>query len=407
MGQIVRRGEQFETVISADHRGQILQSGPDSGLVDAFGRQRVSEPFTMFDSIHRYDRGLDQWNEIVTGSGAAEHLPSESSIALTVTASGDSILRRTKRRFPYQAGKSLSVMQSFVGVPPTEDLVQEIGCFDSNNGIILRADGLEVQFVIRSSAGGSMEENVVPQSEWNIDTFPLLDFSKANIFTRDLEWLGVGRVRAGFVVDGEVRYCHEFNHANAITSVYMTTATLPLSYRLAAEGEVNGTMKEICCSVMSEAGYEPDGAIYTAGRGADSFGTITAETIVAAIRMASGRTENVIMPAQVDATLGGNPSSNVVGQWRLRLNPTISGTWAAANNGRGNVEVMSSGTFSGGTVIDSGLFGSRSTSVFEPGSALAISLGVDANGNSDVIALTLQCSSSEKATGLIGWRELF
>jgi hypothetical protein len=123
--------------------------------------------------------------------------------------------------------------------------------------------------------------------------------------------------------------------------------------------------------------------------------------------MASGRTENVIMPAQVDATLGGNPASNVVGQWRLRLNPTISGTWAAANNGRGNVEVMSSGTFSGGTVIDSGLFGSRSTSVFEPGSALAISLGVDVNGNSDVIALTLQCSSSESATGLIGWRELF
>jgi hypothetical protein len=271
MGQIVRRGEQFETVISADHRGQILQSGPDSGLVDAFGRQRVSEPFTMFDSIHRYDRGLDQWNEIVTGSGAAEHLPSESSISLAVTASGDSILRRTKRRFPYQAGKSLSVMQSVVGAPLTEGLVQEIGYFDSNNGIILRADGLEVQLVIRSSAGGSTEENVVPQNEWNIDTFPLLDFSKANIFTTDLEWLGVGRVRAGFVVDGEVRYCHEFNHANTITSVYMTTATLPLSYRLAAEGEISGTMKEICCSVMSEAGYEPEGAIYTAGRGAGQF----------------------------------------------------------------------------------------------------------------------------------------
>lgn len=407
MGQVVRNGRQFETAIAADHRGQLLQSGPDSGLVDAFGRQRVSEPFTLFDSINRYDRGLDQWNEAVAGSGAANHLPSESSVELEVTASGDSILRRTKRRFPYQAGKSLAVMQSFVGAPLTEGLVQEIGYFDSNNGIILRADGLEVQFVIRSSASGSMEETVVPQSEWNINSFPLLDFSKANIFTTDLEWLGVGRVRVGFVLDGEVLYCHEFNHANAVEGVYMTTATLPLSYRLAAEGAVSATMKEICCSVMSEAGYEPEGPIYTAGRGASNVASISSETMVAAIRMASGRTENLIMPAQVDATLGGNPASSVVGQWRLRLNPTISGTWLAAQNGRGNVETMSSGTVSGGTVIDSGLLGSRSTTIFEPSSALALSLGVDAAGNSDVIALTLQCSSSENATGLLGWRELF
>lgn len=407
MGQIVRNGQQFETGITADHRGQLLQSGPDSGLVDAFGRQRVSEPFTVFDSINRFDRGLDQWNETVAGSGAATHLANESSVRLQVTASGDSVLRRTRRRFPYQAGKSLCVMQSFVGAPLAAGLVQEVGYFDNNNGIILRANGLELQFAIRSSASGSMGETVVPQSEWNIDSFPSLDFSKANIFTTDLEWLGVGRVRCGFVVDGEVRYCHEFNHANSIDSVYMTTATLPLSYRLAATATASGTMKEICCSVMSEAGYEPEGPIYTAGRGVDNFAAVSTETMVAAIRMVSGRTENVIMPSQVDATLGGNPASNVAGQWRLRLNPTISGTWTPANNGRGNVEVMSSGTVSGGTVIDSGLFGSRSTAVFEPSSALALSLGVDANGNSDVIALTLQCSSSENATGLIGWRELF
>ena len=407
MGQVVRNNQQFETHIQADHRGQLLQAGPDSGAVDAFGRARVSEPFTVFDSINRFDRGLDQWNEIIVGSGSATHLPNESSVSLEVTASGDSILRRTKRRFPYQAGKSLAVMQSFVGAPLTSGLVQEIGYFDSNNGIILRADGLEVQFVIRSSASGSMEEIVVPQSEWNIDSFPSLDFSKANIFTTDLEWLGVGRVRVGFVLDGEVRYCHEFNHANALEGVYMTTATLPLSYRLAAEAEASATMKEICCSVMSEAGYEPEGPIYTAGRGVDSFAAIQGETMVAAIRMASGRTENVIMPAQVDATLGGNPAANVAGQWRLRLNPTISGTWTPANNGRGNVEVMSSGTVSGGTIIDSGLFGARSTTIFEPGSALAISLGVNAAGSSDVIALTLQCSASENATGLLGWRELF
>lgn len=108
----------------------------------------------------------------------------------------------------------------------------------------------------------------------------------------------------------------------------------------------------------------------------------------------------------VDATIGGNPASSVAGQWRLRLNPTISGTWASAANGRGNVQTMASGTVSGGTVIDSGLFSARSSVAFSPSSALALSLGTNASGESDILALTLQCSSSEAATGLIGWREL-
>lgn len=406
MGQVIRGGEQFETHIQADHRGQLLQQGPDSGSVDAFGRVRVSEPFTLFDNISRYDRGLDQWNEIIVGSGIAVHLPNESSIALTVTASGDSVLRRTRRRFPYQAGKSLIIMESFVGASLEEGLIQEIGYFDNANGIFVRASGTIIQFVVRSSTTGNVAENVVDQDSWNIDTFPSLDFSKANIFTTDMEWLGVGRVRCGFVVDGEYRYCHEFNHANNISSTYMSSPVLPLSYRIAATAQASGTMKEICCMVASEAGYEPDGPIYTAGRGVGTFTAISNETMVAAIRMVSGRTDNVIMPTLVDATIGGNPASSIAGQWRLRLNPTISGTWVAADNGKGNVETMASGTFSGGTVIDAGLFSARSSVVFSPSSALALSLGTNASGVSDVLALTLQCSASEAATGLLGWREL-
>jgi hypothetical protein len=406
VGQVIRGGEQFETHIQADHRGQIVKQGPDSGAVDAFGRARVSQPFTMFDNISRYDKGLDQWNEIIVGSGTSVHLPNESSIALSVTASGDSVLRRTRRRFPYQAGKGLSVMQSFVGAPLEEGLIQEIGYFDDNNGIILRASGTTLQFVIRSSTTGSAVENAVNQQEWNIDTLPSLDFSKAQIFTADMEWLGVGRVRCGFVIDGEYYYCHEFNHANNINSVYMANPVLPLSYRIEAAGEASGTTKEICASVASEAGYEPEGAVYVAGRGVANFSAISAETMVAAIRMVSGRTDNAILPSQVDVSLGGSPGANVVAQWRLRLNPAISGTWLPAANGRGNVEVMASGTFSGGTIIDSGLVSARSNVEFNPSSALALSLGTNASGVSDMLALTIQCSASTEATGLLGWREV-
>jgi hypothetical protein len=157
---------------------------------------------------------------------------------------------------------------------------------------------------------------------------------------------------------------------------------------------------------VSEGGYQPTGPIYIAGRGASGFDAISSETMVAAIRMASGRTDNVIIPAQIDASIGGNPASNTVAQWRLRLNPTVSGTWLSADNGRGNVQVMSSGTFSGGTIVGAGLVASRSSVEFNPESGLALSLGQTIDGTSDIIILTLQCSSSEDATGLIGWREV-
>jgi hypothetical protein len=163
------------------------------------------------------------------GSGTTSYFVNESSLDLiTTVASGDSVLRRSRRHFPYQPGKSLLMMASFVGNEPTAGLVQEVGYFDDDNGIILRANGEKIELVIRSSVSSSAEEEVVPQDEWNIDTFSELDFSKANIFMTDLEWLGVGRVRAGFVIDGEMRYCHEFNHANVIETVYITSAILPV-----------------------------------------------------------------------------------------------------------------------------------------------------------------------------------
>lgn len=406
MGQIRTNNDQFETHIEADHRGQLLRRGADSGEVDAFGRARFSEPFTLFDSTLRFTKRTDQWIEKLTGAGSTVYLENESSLSLTTTtASGDVVLRRTKKRFPYQPGKSLLVMQSFVGNAPTTGVRQEVGLFDDQNGVMLRVDGTTVQFVIRSYANGSVAENVVNQTAWNIDPFPTLDISKSQIFVADLEWLGVGRVRCGFVVDGEIRYCHEFNHANALNKVYATTAILPLSYRIENTGALaaGASLKQVCCTALSEGGYEPSGPVYTVGRGASGVASISAEEVVAGIRMASGRTGNVIMPAQIEASIEGNTTA----QWRLRLNPTIvSGTWTAADNGRGNVEVLTSAVISGGTVVGAGLVGTRGSSSLNTAAGLALSLGVDANGVSDILVLTMQADTATKGTGLLGWREL-
>jgi hypothetical protein len=355
----------------------------------------------------RYDKRADQWYEITAGGATTNFLTNASSLELkTTTASGDTVLRRTKQNFPYQAGKSLMILQSFVGAPLSSGLVQEVGFFNDQNGVMVRASGTTLQFVIRSFTTGSVVENVVNQSEWNINTLPSLDFSKAQIFTADLEWLGVGRVRCGFVIDGEIKYCHEFKHANNINSVYMQTAILPLSYRMTnSTAQASGrTLQQICCSVLSEGGYEPDGATYSISQSVSSIPNVSGERLAAGIRMASGRTGNVILPTKIDVAC----ATNDVVIWRLRLNPTVSGvTWAAANNGRGNVETTVSATsISGGTVVNTGLVSQGQSVNLSIDTAIRLALGVNASGQSDTLMLTVDSDSAAKVIGQIGWVEV-
>jgi hypothetical protein len=407
MGQIKRQGEQFETHVIADKYGNLLDYGPDSGVVDAFGRQRVSNPYTLFDSTMRFDKRPDQWYEITTGGGNVNFLTNASTLEMkTTTAAGDTVLRRTKQRFPYQPGKSLVSLQSFVGAPLASGLIQEVGYFDDNNGVMLRASGTTLQFVVRSFTTGSVVENVVNQSAWNIEPFPALDFTKAQIFTTDFEWLGVGRVRCGFVVDGNIVYCHEFNHANVINRAYMQTAILPLSYRINnSTAQASGaTLQQICCSLLSEGGYEPDGATYSVNHSLASIPNTSGERVTAGIRMASGRTGNVILPVKIDVT---SESTNVVA-WKLRLNPTLSGvTWAPAVNGRGNVEtITSASSVSGGTIVNTGLVSQGQSTNLSIDTAIRLALGVNASGVSDTLILTVDSDVNSKALGQLGWVEI-
>jgi len=262
-----------------------------------------------------------------------------------------------------------------------------------------------LQMVIRSFTSGAVVENVVDQSAWNINTLDSLDFSKAQIFTADLEWLGVGRVRTGFVINGEIIYCHEFNHYNTLTSAYMTTAILPLSYRIHnASAQASGrTMKQICSSILSEGGYEPDGAVYSVSHNLATVANTSGERITAGIRMASGRTGNVILPVRISTATS---SSDVV-LWRLRLNPTLSGVvWSAADNQRGNVEVTTSGTATGGTVVDAGFVSQGSANNYDIAVAIRLALGQNASGESDTLILTVDSSVNAKALGMIGWVEI-
>jgi hypothetical protein len=272
------------TIISTTGASNQSILANDPMLTDAFGRIRVAQPLTLFDSSHRYrDNGL--WNTALTSGGTAVFMPNEGLVDLNVTTtSGSQVLRETAKVFSYQPGKSLLVLNTFVMAPSQSKMRQRVGYFGLDNGIYLQlqddagGDGAVLSFVERSLVTGVVTETRISQlggvygagdTGWNVDklngTGPsgvTLDITKAQILFMDIEWLGEGTVRLGFIIDGNFIICHKFHHANLITSTYITTASLPLRYEITNIGPTASpsTLKQVCSTVISEGGYELRGA---------------------------------------------------------------------------------------------------------------------------------------------------
>jgi hypothetical protein len=147
------------------------------------------------------------------------------------------------------------------------NLRQRVGYFNTADGCFLQKDNSTVSFVLRSSTTGSVSDaRYADQSGWNGDKLDgtgssgyTLDTTKTNILFMDFEWLGVGSVRCGFVIDGKFIVAHTFHNANQVyTSVYMTTAILNVRYEITNTGTTasSSTLKQICSTVISEGGYE-------------------------------------------------------------------------------------------------------------------------------------------------------
>jgi hypothetical protein len=344
----------FETVMIADQYGNLVGAANPSGMaVDAFGRARTSAPLTLFDSQHRYvDNG--KVNTVTTTGGSFTHNANTSMIEMTVNSTtGAEVKRETTRVFAYQPGKSLQVLITFVMNSPKSGLRQRAGLFGEENGIYIEQDNDTIYIVKRTKTTGSIQNIRVPQSEWSLDKLDgagpskqSLDLTKAQIFFFDIEWLGVGSVRAGFVIDGHFIHCHTFNHANVIDSTYMTTATLPGRVEITNTGGMTGTAtyKQACFTVISEGGYELRGRPrgiqipITTPRTLTTAGTFYP---VVSIRLKSSRLDSVAVLKNIHVL--GTSNTGRYGYKVVSNAEIAAGTWVPASDDS-SVEYNISGT---------------------------------------------------------------
>lgn len=258
----------------------------DSANLDAFGRLRVSQVLSLNISKFEYSKESHHWPELITGVGSVTHLPNESSNSIAVGATiGDRVIKQSKCYSQYQPGNSQLGMLSGVFGDHESGIKKLTGYCDDLNGVYFKQEDGKYSVGLRSSTSGVAVDTVVDQADWQANTFAIdsedfenpskkiIDFSKSFIFFFDLEWLGVGRVRGGFVQDGVIYYCHEFLNAGVNDKVYMKTASLPLRYEVENTGGTNiGSMIQVCSTVKSEGGQRVFGVPHVARR--DFYNTI-------------------------------------------------------------------------------------------------------------------------------------
>lgn len=236
-----------------------------NSTIDTFGRLRTSNPFTILDWTHVAPTGTQEETFVVTGTGTyAEDATLPCAIG-TVTNLG-TIKVQSRRRGIYQPGKSLLVY--ITGIlnynSNAVGCTSRLGYYDDNNGYFFEYSNPTVYLVERSYG----VDTKIAQSNWNVNSYNPLDITKAQIFMFDFEWLGVGRVRAGLVVDGAFVYLHNFNHSNLLPKPYIGTASLYLRCELFNTGaSQNGKFMHICGSVISEGGFNAFGRCFVADTG--------------------------------------------------------------------------------------------------------------------------------------------
>lgn len=409
----------------------------DNASGDAFGRLRVANPETLFDSKQLFDNQPLFWDDQeVSGTGTtSSHSANTASttIGVSATTAGKRI-RQSYMCFNYQPGKSQWILITGVmnKTGGGTGITQIWGYGNDNNGIFFVNDGGTLKVRVRSYATGAAVDTDIAQSAWSKDHLDGednkdnpsgidLNVSKDQIFAVDLEWLGVGRVRFGFVIDGKLYIAHEQNHANQISGVYMSTPNLPVRYEIENDGTgAASTLEHICCSVMSEGGSEDLGL---PREDSTNNNTVTCSTAGTIYPICGIRLKTTYIGAVVKVLFASIQIQNQskTGEWRIILNPTISAalTWTAVANSPiefglnttpGTPSTLTAAT---GTKLAGGFAESTSGGGGKGGTSAEIVssryLGADIAGNVDELYLTWMPNggtTNHSIEGCLTWREL-
>jgi hypothetical protein len=396
--------------VSASITGTVTSTVVD-GAADAFGRLRVSEAFTLGDYKHTY--GIDpNFRDTLSNGGTVTHITNQAAARLSTSNNSSSrAVHQTKMYHNYMPGKSQLIKSTINFYSATTNVTKRTGYYDDLNGIYFEQNGAGVlSFVIRTDTSGTASDSRrAIQSLWNKDkcdgTGPSgfnLDITKTQIFWTDFQWLGVGRVRCGFVHDGLMIVAHEFYNSNNLPVVYMSNPNLPVRCEILNTGTTaGGYFDQICSTVVSEGGYVESGIDFSIDSGQTSQ----------SITVANGMYP--IVAIRLNNTFRGYPNRVVVrsgninvyaeeypAYWALFKLSGLSAitlsnaTWTSANADSAVEYSLNATAFTGGDRLDGGIVGTTSPGGSAKGTGTA-PVNQPSNAKKNFIAQNYDSTDSE------------
>ncbi len=442
-----RLSTQLDTNSNTTNNITVFDGSIEASL-DAFGKLRVTNPYTLMDlrfpslsvASGANSTFLQNNQQVCTKSvGSFTGTYGTSKAILSGTGIGY-YMTQTRNYCVYQPGKSLLFMASAKLDPENTNFITRLGYFDSEFNTDLTKPTVNNGLYFEISAGvcsihvKNNTNTTYLQSEWNIDKMDGsgpsgldLDFTKTQLFVIDMEWLGVGRIRYGFYAYGQIRYCHQVTNINVLIEPYTNTINLPISHQIICNtaGET-GSMTQICSTVISEGGYNPIGRPFTVSNNDSTVEVSISETPLIAIRGGGvNYYHQNIVPTGI-SIIDTSTNNNLLYRLRIYLagdSPSSNNTasFTTFDSARSVVQyssgtnIVGTGTFqtSNSIILDQGYFYGRGTIAFNSlsnvFSSLLLQVTSDIDLTSDILVLTAEKigTSTTPVLATISWQEIY
>lgn len=398
--------------------GDLEVLATQSTGTDLFGRLSVALPYTIFDAQMQYDlQPFLFWTD-TAGSGSVAHNTNGGSATLSVGPDvGARVVRQTRLHCPYEPG--MMQLAEATGSWAEDDVYtrSRIGYFDDFNGCFMERGPAGQQLVSRSLVTGSIVDTEIPKHLWmgqgGLDD---LDLTKSQILRIALQFLGVGSVLVGFSRSASLVLAHQINNDNTRRGAYWTTASLPVRYEIetVAPGGSGASMEQVCCSVKSEGGFDPEkGFSFSACNTSALSVTSTLRPLISirpSLQFRGKQNRCGVLPSKFSAMVEGQNCELVMVQ-----GGTLTGAnWAHdfGANGESSVEVDEAATaISGGVAIDRqpAIAASRNTSAFSEEGVRGrrwLSTNIPADASETLTLCARSYTSSASVVGALKWNEV-
>ena len=398
---------------------------------DAFGKLRITYPTTLLDNKFPSSDGKTEYKsnnmmDCYKSTGLTSFTYGNSKVILTATGTGTAT-SQSRKYCVYQPGKSMLILLSGVinASSNTADCITRLGYFDNNNGLFFQYTNNTMSVVLRNTGSDTTELN---QTNWNIDKMDgtgissiSLDFTKAQLFVIDFEWLSIGRIRFGFYLFGKINYCHQITNLNSLTVPYMLSPNLPIRYEIVSTSGATGSLVQICSTVISEGGYTPIGRSFSVGTDPNTSGLPVSTTEVPVIAITGISTynhENILPTSFTIMDIANN--NGYLYRFRLYLSPTgasspLNGVTLSNVDDNSVVAYATTGLSipAGSIIVDQGYFYGRGIVSFNSLSDVftnIIQITSNIDNVCDVLLLTAEktgTSGTGNVFASISWQEIY